>query len=501
MESAASGSGWWVANIQVAPRQIIFCFNDGGSNWDENGEGNPRYSTVRREVWVRDREVSATPLGGADPAWSTPLDCSDADEQLEQVRVLLQGFYAGVPGNGVWWTALATECGAISSAGFTDVWLPPAMKGGSSDSDGYDPYDYYDLGSYSQCGEIRTKYGLEQDYRRCVAAFTSAGIRVTADIDVNHCAPGSASEDGTATEFTGVASGKFRRNRDCFHPCSFADADEGALPGLPDLCHRNPYVTSEFVEYGHYLRSSYGINGIRWADAHLVPPSAVRLIVTGLPHALHMGDLPIYDRVHLRDWAGVSGARAFDYPLFREISRMCNDRGGNSSDLRKLFAASLVLVLPDAAVTFVANHITEADQATVVQRDAILGYAFILTLGLGLPCVYYKHFSIDGLAPEISTLIVVLRAHKGLPGCRLCFADEKLLVMQRGDTPARHGYFTCINAAPTPRKVAVQSPWAGRAVTILAGAAELPEGSSADEQGCIYFTVPARSYVVIGPGN
>jgi alpha-amylase len=39
------------------------------------------------------------------------------------------------------------------------IWLPPFCKAANPDSNGYDPYDYFDLGDLDQKGSVKTAYG------------------------------------------------------------------------------------------------------------------------------------------------------------------------------------------------------------------------------------------------------------------------------------------------------------------------------------------------------
>ena len=51
---------------------------------------------------------------------------------------------------------------------------------------GYGVYDMYDLGEFDQKGTIRTKYGTKEEYLAAIRAFHAQGIRVYADIVLNH---------------------------------------------------------------------------------------------------------------------------------------------------------------------------------------------------------------------------------------------------------------------------------------------------------------------------
>jgi alpha-amylase len=86
--------------------------------------------------------------------------------------VLLEGFFFGLqngPG-GFWWDHLAQQAKDLASSGFTAIWLPPPLKAASGGfSNGYDPFDDYDLGAKDQKGPIFARYGSREALQRCAA--------------------------------------------------------------------------------------------------------------------------------------------------------------------------------------------------------------------------------------------------------------------------------------------------------------------------------------------
>ncbi|KAK1868792.1 hypothetical protein I4F81_011275 [Pyropia yezoensis] len=91
---------------------------------------------------------------------------------------------------------------AFAAAGFTALWLPPAVKGFCGDRDtGYGVYDLYDLGEFSQRGSVRTKYGTRAELLAAVAAAHAAGVRVVADTVLGHRLGADAPQRVTATPY------------------------------------------------------------------------------------------------------------------------------------------------------------------------------------------------------------------------------------------------------------------------------------------------------------
>src|SRR6202042_1787606 len=106
-----------------------------------------------------------SPFGGSRAVWNV---------NSKLMGVLLQGFFKLPPNNAVpspadgdpsvpwWWDHLASQANELRQAGFTAVWLPPALKaasGADNRADGYAPFDDYDIGSKQQKGSIPTRFG------------------------------------------------------------------------------------------------------------------------------------------------------------------------------------------------------------------------------------------------------------------------------------------------------------------------------------------------------
>src|ERR1700722_2750866 len=67
--------------------------------------------------------------------------------------VMMQGFYWNCPSP--WYPTMQAQASALANVaggyGIDRIWFPVAYKTASGQSSmGYDPFDYYDLGSYSQ---------------------------------------------------------------------------------------------------------------------------------------------------------------------------------------------------------------------------------------------------------------------------------------------------------------------------------------------------------------
>lgn len=122
-------------------------------------------------------------------------------------KTILQGFYWYIPDAGsalqneesdLWRLIADQKAKEFSRLGFSHVWLPPAGKAFTPDNSGfnvgYAVYDSYDLGEFHQMGAIRTKYGTKAELHRAVEALHQNGIKVVADVVMNHIIGAYSSE-------------------------------------------------------------------------------------------------------------------------------------------------------------------------------------------------------------------------------------------------------------------------------------------------------------------
>ena len=106
---------------------------------------------------------------------------------MEQQETLLQYFEWYLPAGSKHWRRAEAEAPHLAALGFTGVWLPPAYKGHQGQADvGYGVYDLYDLGEFDQKGSVPTKYGLREEYLTAIRTLQANGVKVYADIVLNH---------------------------------------------------------------------------------------------------------------------------------------------------------------------------------------------------------------------------------------------------------------------------------------------------------------------------
>jgi alpha-amylase len=345
--------------------------------------------------------------------------------------VLLEGFYFGSgivpavpsPLDGdktipFWWDRLAAQANMLRRAGFTAVWLPPQLKGASGpQSNGYDPFDDYDLGAKSQKGTVPTRYGSREQLARCIAMMRANGIDVYADLVENQ----RDGDDGHfnfayVDAFGQPAKGRFPKGPLDFHPN--VPEDPGVFSDqfsfgrdLAPINGEPPHqLFNELLAAGDWLTRSLDVQGFRLDDAKGV---STDFLVPFLNHGALAGKFAVGEFFDgnvglIQTWMGTVQNRssAFDFPLRFMLANMCNNPG--AFDMPTLDHAGLTGADPLGSVTFVENH--DTDQGSPIVSNKMLAYAHILTAE-GYPCVFYRDYSTDpncfGLKAEIDPLIWV----------------------------------------------------------------------------------------------
>ena len=439
--------------------------------------------------------------------------------------VMMQTFYWDCPGvegrDGEWWPWVTSHIPALRSAGFTALWLPPANKAANLNgpSMGYDPYDYYDLGGIDQKGRIPTWFGTEAALRTLIATAHDHQMQVYADFVFNHNSGGDASHENPIdhqtrwTEFT-PKSGRFPRTWDCFHPSRYETWDGMLFGGMPDLCHRNPFVYTELLKYAQWLLEDVGFDGFRydmvkgygaWIIRAIQELRAVRDGRSFKPFGV--GEHWSSDR-DIAGWLSEANAwsdnpvAAFDFPLRYVLKDICD---GFPANLQRLTEAGTVLASqPRLAVTFVENHDIVRDDP--IHNDKMLAYAFILTHE-GYPCVFWKDYVTLGMAAEgePSGIAALVGAHEQYAGgtTSLLHVDPDLYVMQRAGAAAQPGLVFVLNNRGEWNGPSVQTQWPDRLLRPVAwrGRDDLgtPQSKHTDQHGWADLWAPPRGYAVYAP--
>jgi alpha-amylase len=437
--------------------------------------------------------------------------------------VMLQAFYWDCPKladcEHAWWDHVRAKLPELAAAGFTALWLPPASKAASARSMGYDPYDYYDLGEFDQKGGVPTWFGTRAALEELIRAAHASKLQVYADMVFNHNSGADAQEvnplDGQTrwTKFT-PKSGQFPRDWKCFHPSPYEFQDYESFGGMPDLCHRNPYVYLELIRYCRWLLEDVGFDGFRydcvrgfggWMVRSIQELRALRDGASFKPYAV----AEFWDSDHvIEDWLGGADTfaenpvGAFDFPLRWRLRDLCDSPGYSLRQLAQ--PGVLVWDRPRDAVTFVENHDLSRD--TPIVHEKLMAYAFILTHE-GYPCVYWQdYFDFDlaqpGNASGIAALIAAHEQHAG-GAARVLLADEDLYVMQRDGDGARSGLVLVLNNRGVWQGSMVQTRWSATRLRPVAWRGRddvgVPREKWTDGYGRADLWAPPRGYAVYVP--
>ena len=108
------------------------------------------------------------------------------DASCPSNSTMFQGFEWYTPSDHQHWARLADGIPSLAALGITSIWIPPAAKGATSTSNGYDIYDLYDLGEFQQRGARCTKWGTKEELTLLVNTANSHGIGILFDAVLNH---------------------------------------------------------------------------------------------------------------------------------------------------------------------------------------------------------------------------------------------------------------------------------------------------------------------------
>ena len=364
--------------------------------------------------------------------------------------VMMQYFQWYTPDDGSLWTEVQQNASALSEAGITALWLPPAYKGAGGKYDvGYGVYDMYDLGEFNQKGTVRTKYGTKDQYLAAIAAAQAKGIQIYGDVVFNHRGGADATESVTAVRVAGDnrnyeyggdvqidAWTKFdfeARNGTYsnftwrwyhFDGTDWAqnlkenavfkfrgegkgwdwevDTNHGNYDYLmyADLDMDHPEVAQELKDWGQWYVNFTNVDGFRM--------DAVKHIKYGffgdwLDHVRNVTGKSLftvaeywsYNKEELHNFIAKTGGKMslFDAPLHMNFYN-ASVSGGNY-DMSKLMDNTLMKEQPGLAVTLVDNHDTQPCQALESRvQDWIkpMAYAFILLREEGYPNIFHADY-------------------------------------------------------------------------------------------------------------
>jgi alpha-amylase len=271
----------------------------------------------------------------------------------------------------------------------------------------YQPIDF---------SKIQGPLGTEDEFRRMNAEADRQGIKITADIVLNHTiditempTPDFVTLNGDQTV---IVSDKFPQFRpsDFHHRCNIQDNDINSVRtcwlsnSLCDLKTESSRVRSVAKAYLKKL-VGLGVDGFRFDAAKHIEPEFFTEVLRALPNTYAFGEVITADPDAIPN---VQGLDFYDFPLVATMKQAFG-LNGNFDTLKNPASQKRALPGPKA-VTFVRNHdidrgqandrgLDEASQDTfgigwhgpkeaLTESDIILAYAYIFGREDGLPYVF-----------------------------------------------------------------------------------------------------------------
>ncbi len=468
-------------------------------------------------------------------------------------ETMMQYFEWYLPNDGLWWKRCAAKADNLAALGVTQVWLPPAYKGVSQEDVGYGVYDMYDLGEFDQKGTIRTKYGTKKEYIEAINAFHEAGIRVLADIVLNHRMGGDEPEEVTAVKdapdnrceqiggeqtirtwsrftFPG-RNGKYSKfiwdhshftgtdwnenTKECGQVYRFAgkqwaeqtDPEHGNFDYLMgmDVDTSNPEVIEETKKWLLWYIRKTGIDGLRLDAVKHISFPFYRDLLQDIRDEIGL-ELPAVGEYWSSDLQRLlhylntvkNEMSLFDVTLHYHFYDASH--AGENYDMRTILDNTLLKERPKNAVTFVDNHDTQHGQSLqsfIEDWFKPLAYALILLRQEGLPCVFYSDYYGNPvknrpLVPNLGKLIKLRRSYAY--GAQEDYFEDQHLIgwVRRGDDDHKKSGMAVVmsNDGGGVIHMCVGKKFAGRTFSDVLG--HCTENVTIDEEGWGDFRCEAK---------
>ena len=361
------------------------------------------------------------------------------------------------------WALVTKHLKAIRDTGFTAILLSPHQKScGGMKSLGYDPYDFT---------SFESGHGTEAELKALIDQAHALGLRVYADMVLNHMCTGS-----TYPRFTRE---HFHNQGKILNFDNPQDVLNGDLIGLKDLRQEHPYVRGElwrFVLKSHAI----GFDGWRWDAAKHVPLWYWKDHILNSPigrgrDGWNWGEVYTGNESDLARYTQI-GMAVTDYPLYFRI----RDNFWAGGNFHRVAGAGVAGWNGPKALTFVQNH----DVGPPPYRR--LAEAFI-AMYPGYPSYY--DFKLPD--PQLTNLLWVqnhLAAGDYIPK----YVDHDTMIFMRGNSMLA-GFNKRVRTWIFKR---IQTPWKN---TLLHDHTGHVLDEWTDANGLVEVFVPPLSYVVLAP--
>ncbi|MEO0875794.1 MAG: alpha-amylase C-terminal beta-sheet domain-containing protein [Bacteroidota bacterium] len=330
----------------------------------------------------------------------------------QSTDVMLQGFnWVSHSNSSGWYNVVQSKAQELGDAQFDMVWLPPPSDAAAPQ--GYLPRELYD---------VSTNYGTQQELTNCISALHNEGIKVLADIVINHRVGTTNWADFTNPTWgcwAVVSNDEWGQNGG--NPCGNFDTGDN-YHAARDIDHTNGTVRSDLIGWMNWLKNTIGFDGWRYDYVRGFNGYYNGVYNDGTNPYFTVGEL--WDNLDLNnvnahrqqivDWIDDTQGKsaAFDFTTKGVLQAAVNNQywrlniGGG--------APGVIGWWPSRAVTFIDNHDTGSTQAywPFPGGKVMQGYAYILTHP-GVPSVFWDHYFDWGLKGAIDALIEV-RKDNGL---------------------------------------------------------------------------------------
>lgn len=371
--------------------------------------------------------------------------------------IMFQAFEWYLEDDGQYYKKMKDRAKDLKEAGFGSIWLPPVYKATGTNDVGYGVYDIYDLGEFDQKGSVRTKYGTKQELLDMIKEFQELGLKVYADVVLNHMAGADRPEkfkaikvdyddrtkeiseeieiEGwTGFDFPGRDNkySSFKWNFNYFNGIDFDNItgenaifrivgknkgwnlgvshEKGNFDYLmfADIDHANPHVVEELKKWSVWFVNETGINGIRLDALKHIDIPFINELVDNLK-AEFGEDFYIFGEYWngsvdtIKDYLDKTNHKVdlFDVPLHYSFNEISNN--GQGYDLRSILDNSLLKTNAMETVTFVDNHDSQPNESLVSWVEPWfkeIAYSIILLRREGYPCVFYgDYYGLNGDHP------------------------------------------------------------------------------------------------------
>lgn len=322
--------------------------------------------------------------------------------------VLLQGFYWNsqtVTG----WTQLTSQAAEIGQY-FTGIWLPPSAEAEGGNTVGGTNVGYHPRTWNNQ----NSCWGTSDDLKTLISTLHDNGVKVIADIVVNHRSGYTGWGDFAPDDFGSYGSFQLTAAHICNTDEMNTDASAGTWYGTAtgaadtgenwggarDLDHTSTTVQQDITAYLNWLKGEYGYDGWRYDYTKGFDGSYVGLYNDSSSPWLSVSEYWDGGYDACKAWLEAASYKSmtFDFPAKYAIfnNGLAAGNYANMSWIEDNTTWRPAGLIHHAstnryAVTFVDNHDTYRD-SNKYTGDVAQAYAVLLTAP-GVPCVFWPHWS------------------------------------------------------------------------------------------------------------